>query len=91
MKNKDTTAQLKDLLQYVLSNLGDDVTKYELELDNWKVKGWWRNHKMTFTMRLVVTVSGKRYVLSEDEECCYESGCLTCVLPDSSFKLTAGN
>lgn len=88
-KSKDTTIPLSGLVEYVIDGLATDVTGYELEFYDWDITGRKGHRNIDVSMRIVLTVDGKRYALSTQELRCFEDGDLAVKLPDKALTLGA--
>ena len=85
--SRDTELKtMSDMGLAIYDRMHSDVTEYRLVLSDWDITGRKGTRKMKFSFRTEIKVGGEflapdKYVLTETEECCYESGDLVLYLP----------
>lgn len=89
----DTDLTLSDAGLLMLEALKERVVNIEVVLDDWKVTGRAKRHKMSHNIKICIRLdNGKRYVVSETRETCYENGEYTIQLPEDAmgFSINGG-
>lgn len=93
-RNKDKYLALNDLAKALIDECKNNLTHFDMVLDEWEITGRKGSRKMKFRIRLVASTDAdhktcrrKKYVLSSTPGWCYEDGSVTIDLPMKSMTL----
>lgn len=90
--DNDQYYSLNDLAKAVVDEVDNNFVDFQVKIDDWDISGRAGRRKMKFNLKIIaINDKGRHYILTSDNEVCYENGHLIIQLPRKSLVIGVGN